>query len=169
LQTRLGKLDSGGYDVLILAAAGLERLDLHERIHHRFDAEVSTPAVGQGALAIEVKEGNESLVELLRRSLHHTPTSRCCLAERAVLRGLEGGCQAPIAVHVTERAEGGKYVLSIRARVLSLDGTDCVEVVSEDAVVLEAEAEEAGKRVAQEAIDRGAVKLVEAAKAVAAK
>jgi hydroxymethylbilane synthase len=115
--TRLEKLDSGDYDCLILAAAGLGRLGLGHRIDALIDPSISLHAVGQGALGIECRQGDSAVLELIK-ALEHTPTSRRCLAERAFLRQLEGGCQVPIGVN--SRFEGEELVLT--GMVASLDG-----------------------------------------------
>jgi hydroxymethylbilane synthase len=115
--TRLEKLDSGAYDCLILAAAGLERLGLADRIHERIDPSISLHAVGQGALGIECRQGDATVLGQIK-VLEHLPTARRCLAERAFLRELEGGCQVPIGVNT--RFEGDDLVLT--GMVASLDG-----------------------------------------------
>ena len=98
LDTRLRKLDEGGFDAIVLAAAGLMRLNLASRIRARFDPEQMIPAAGQGALAIEVREDNTALRELLAQTIH-LPTFLCVHAERAVSRGLGGSCSMPLAAH----------------------------------------------------------------------
>lgn len=115
--TRLEKLDAGDYDCLILAAAGLGRLGLGDRIHELIDPAISLHAVGQGALGIECRAGDETVLERIK-VLEHLPTARRCLAERAFLRELEGGCQVPIGVNT--RFEGEDLVLT--GMVASLDG-----------------------------------------------
>jgi hydroxymethylbilane synthase len=115
--TRLEKLDGGEFDCLILAAAGLSRLQLADRIHQLIDPSISLHAVGQGALGIECRDGDERVLEQIK-VLEHPPTARRCLAERAFLRTLEGGCQVPIGVN--SRFEGQTLVLT--GMVASLDG-----------------------------------------------
>ena len=115
--TRLEKLDAGEFDGLILAAAGLSRLGLGSRIHQRIDPAISLHAVGQGALGIECRQGDGRVMETIQ-VLQHLPTARCCLAERAFLRALEGGCQVPIGVN--SRLDGETLVLT--GMVASLDG-----------------------------------------------
>jgi hydroxymethylbilane synthase len=100
LDTRLRKLDEGGFDAIVLAAAGLMRLGLAERIRARFDPEAMIPAAGQGALGIEVREDAIELKALLAQTLHG-PTFLACQAERAVSRGLGGSCSLPLAAHAT--------------------------------------------------------------------
>jgi hydroxymethylbilane synthase len=115
--TRLEKLDAGDFDCLILAAAGLGRLGLAARIHQLIDPAISLHAVGQGALGIECRQGDQAVLETIK-VLEHLPTARRCLAERAFLRALEGGCQVPIGVN--SRLEGDSLVLT--GMVASLDG-----------------------------------------------
>ncbi|MFN6355296.1 MAG: hydroxymethylbilane synthase [Cyanobacteriota bacterium] len=115
--TRLEKLDAGEFDCLILAAAGLGRLGLADRIHQLIDPAISLHAVGQGALGIECRQGDDRVLEQIK-VLEHLPTTRRCLAERAFLRTLEGGCQVPIGVN--SRFEGDVLVLT--GMVASLDG-----------------------------------------------
>ena len=115
--TRLEKLDAGQFDCLILAAAGLGRLGLAARIHECLDPSISLHAVGQGALGIECRQGDEAMLDLIR-VLEHRPTAERCLAERAFLRQLEGGCQVPIGV--SSHFEADSLVLT--GMVASLDG-----------------------------------------------
>ena len=115
--TRLEKLDSGEYDCLILAAAGLKRLGFGNRIHQIIPSEISLHAVGQGALGIECVEGRPEVLDVIK-SLEHKQTSMRCLAERSLLRELEGGCQVPIGVNSKIISE--KLILT--GMVASLDG-----------------------------------------------
>ena len=115
--TRLEKLDRGDYDCLILAAAGLGRLGFADRIHQLIPGDISLHAVGQGALGIECVEGKPEVLEAIK-VLEHSTTSRRCLAERAFLRELEGGCQVPIGVN--SQINNDELVLT--GMVASLDG-----------------------------------------------
>lgn len=94
--TRLSKLDAGEHDAIILACAGLMRLELHERIKHALDDQWCLPAVGQGAVGIETRAGDERVINLLK-PLHDNKTALRVSAERAMNRRLNGGCQVPIA------------------------------------------------------------------------
>ena len=98
LDTRLRKLDEGQYDAIVLAAAGLVRLGLAERIRSRFATTQMLPAAGQGALGIEVRADDAELREALATLIHH-PTWLAVHAERAVSRGLGGSCSMPLAAH----------------------------------------------------------------------
>ena len=118
VQTRLGKLDAGEYDAIILASAGLIRLKLDERIRYRIPAEQSLPAGGQGAVGIECRMDDEATLALLA-PLNHAPTATRVLAERALNRRLEGGCQVPIGCYA--ELEGDQVWL--RGLVGRPDGT----------------------------------------------
>jgi len=119
--TRLEKLDSGDYDCLILAAAGLGRLGLADRIHELIDPTISLHAVGQGALGIECREGDATVLGLIK-VLEHRPTALRCRAERAFLRELEGGCQVPIGVNTCFSSPEAGGDLMLTGMVASLDG-----------------------------------------------
>jgi hydroxymethylbilane synthase len=117
LDTRLAKLDRGEYAAIVLAVAGLKRLGLGGRIRAVLEPEESLPAVGQGALAIECRDGRPALVAALAQ-LHDAATAACVRAERAVSRALGGSCTVPLAAHaaVTNGA------LELRGLVASPDG-----------------------------------------------
>lgn len=115
--TRLSKLDAGEYDAIILATSGLVRLRLNHRIRHELDTDISLPAVGQGALAIECRADDADVLELLK-PLNHDPSELCVMAERSMNRHLQGGCQVPIAGFAV--IDDDKIVLN--GRVGSLDG-----------------------------------------------
>jgi hydroxymethylbilane synthase len=122
VDTRIRKLDEGQYDALILASAGLVRLGLSNRISLRIPISHMLPAVGQGAIAIETRSDDEFALETTRK-LDHRETRLACLAERAFLRGLGGGCQLPIAAHA--RFEGD--VLKLDGLVAKPDGSKRIE------------------------------------------
>ena len=98
LDTRLRKLDEGQYDAIVLAAAGLMRLGLSDRIRSRFETDEMLPCAGQGALGLEVRTDDHGLRERLA-TLVHQPTSLAVQAERAVSRSLGGSCSMPLAAH----------------------------------------------------------------------
>jgi len=122
LNTRLRKLDEGGYDGIILAVAGLQRMDMGDRIHEILPADISLHAVGQGALGIECRAGDEEILALLS-VLSDAPTTARCLAERAFLRELEGGCQVPIGVNTVLEDD----TLTLTGLVASLDGQRVIQ------------------------------------------
>lgn len=122
LNTRLRKLDEGQYDAIVLAVAGLERLEMADRIHQILPPEVSLHAVGQGALGIECRQGDDEILPLIK-VLEHQPTAYRCLAERAFLRELEGGCQVPIGVNTVINDD----TLTLTGVVASLDGQTLIK------------------------------------------
>lgn len=119
VQTRLGKLDAGDFDAIILATAGLVRLEMQDRIRQRIAPEVFLPAGGQGAVGIECRADDAALQALLQ-PLHHQKTAECVRAERAMNRKLEGGCQVPIAGYAVHVDNGQLW---LRGLVGSPDGT----------------------------------------------
>lgn len=124
LQTRFKKLDdsSNGFDCMILAAAGLHRLGLEPRISQYLDPQEILPAVGQGALGIEIASARDDLKELLRNALNSVEDEFAIKSERAFLRTLEGGCQVPIGAY----AEIGVGSIKLTGLVSSLDGTQSI-------------------------------------------
>jgi hydroxymethylbilane synthase len=122
VDTRLRKLDEGQFDAIVLAAAGLRRLGWQDRITELLPVEVMCPAVGQGALAIEVREDHSDVVDLVRR-LDHGTTRTAVTAERALLATLGGNCQVPMGAH----AEVGGPAIRLRAVVVSPDGARIVK------------------------------------------
>lgn len=132
--TRLGKLDAGEYDAIILATSGLQRIELDERIRGELDIDVCLPAVGQGALAIECREGDAEILALLA-PLNDDKARIRLIAERALNRHLEGGCQVPIAafavLQVTDSNDNGNddtgNILWLRGRVGQADGSELLK------------------------------------------
>lgn len=140
LDTRLGKLDRGDYAAIILAAAGLKRLGLPERIRLLLDPEQSLPAPGQGAMAIEIPSGRPELLALLA-PLNHQPTAQAVRAERAVSKTFGGSCQIPLAAFAA--FDAGE--LHLRAMVATPDGK---RIARADARGPADAPEELGRRVA---------------------
>jgi hydroxymethylbilane synthase len=122
VNTRLAKLDSGDYDAIILAAAGLNRLEMGDRIHQIIPNSISLHAVGQGALGIECRQADQEILDIIK-VLEDAPTRDRCYAERAFLRTLEGGCQVPIGVNTAI----DNHILSLTGMVASLDGQKLVK------------------------------------------
>lgn len=104
VNTRLAKLDAGEFDAIILAAAGLKRLEFHDRIRTCIAPEVILPAGGQGAVGIECREDDTGLHQLLA-PLHHPLTAQAVTAERAMNRALDGGCQVPIGCYALHQGD----------------------------------------------------------------
>ena len=152
VQTRLRKLDEGQYAAIILAAAGLKRLELSERITALLSPEQSLPAVGQGALGIECREDRSDLVEILQ-PLHHQKTAYCVKAERAMSRVLGGSCQIPLGAF----GEIEDDMLQLRGFVASPDGK---QMVSTTLNGKPEDGEEIGKSMAQHLIAQGADKIL---------
>ena len=152
LNTRLQKLDDGEYDAIILAVAGLTRLGMSDRIHQVIAPEISLHAVGQGALGIECREGDEDILEIIK-VLEHAPTAQRCYAERAFLRELEGGCQVPIGVNTVINGDQ----LTLTGMVASLDGKRLIK----DSVTGNAtDAEALGIQLAHQLKDQGAQEIL---------
>jgi hydroxymethylbilane synthase len=153
LDTRLKKLNRGDCDALVLAAAGVHRLGFQARITEYFSPDAMCPAVGQGALAIEIRQGDER-TERAVRPLDHVPTHQAVRAERALLRYLGGGCQVPIAAHAV--AAGGQ--LNLVGLVASLDGSLVKRAVAAGTIE---DPEGLGVRVATHLLQQGARAILE--------
>ncbi|OCQ95367.1 hydroxymethylbilane synthase [Nostoc sp. MBR 210] len=153
LNTRLAKLDAGEYDALILAAAGLQRLGMGDRVHQVIPKEISLHAVGQGALGIECRADDADLISLLK-AIEHPQTRDRCLAERAFLRDLEGGCQVPIGVN-TEIVDGN---LTLTGVVASVDGQ---QLVKDTVTGAASNAEALGTELANLLREQGAQEILE--------
>ncbi|HET9400512.1 MAG TPA: hydroxymethylbilane synthase [Candidatus Acidoferrales bacterium] len=155
VDTRLKKLDAGDCDALVLAWAGLDRLGLAARITETLSCEVSLPAVGQGALGIETRRDDEAVIKTVAR-LDHRATRAAVLAERELLREVEGGCQIPLGAWA--RTESGRLVMD--ACIVSLDGRDYVRTrVSGE----EDSPESLGRRAAEELFAGGAERILQVA------
>jgi hydroxymethylbilane synthase len=154
VNTRLAKLDAGEFDAIILACAGLKRLGFDDRIGAAIDEDFLLPAGGQGAVGIEYREADSRVAQLLA-PLAHEETSRRVIAERTVVRRLDGGCDVPIASFAV--AEGDS--LWLRARVGSPDGKTVI--VSE---ARGCEPEALGLEVADALIAKGAADILKAAR-----
>ena len=154
VNTRLAKLDAGEFDAIILACAGLKRLGFDDRIGAAIDEDFLLPAGGQGAVGIEYREADSRVAELLA-PLAHEETSRRVIAERTVVRRLDGGCDVPIASFAV--AEGDS--LWLRARVGSPDGKTVI--VSE---ARGSEPEALGLEVADALIAKGAAEILKASR-----
>ncbi|KAL2829941.1 porphobilinogen deaminase, dipyromethane cofactor binding domain-containing protein [Aspergillus cavernicola] len=163
--TRLAKLDAedSPYTCLILAAAGLLRLDLGDRIFQYLDSKNAGMlyAVGQGALGIEIRKDDKVMHDMLR-TIGHNETTFACLAERSLLRTLEGGCSAPLGVE-TEwfQVADGTSKLRMRSVVVSVDGSENAEVEVDGAVDSSQSAEEFGITVAKALVAKGAGKILD--------
>ena len=153
LNTRMAKLDAGEYDALILAVAGLQRLGMGARVHQILPKEVSLHAVGQGALGIECRADDPEVISLLK-GIEHPQTRDRCLAERAFLRDLEGGCQVPIGVNTEIYGNN----LTLTGIVASVDGTKVVQDTVEGTAT---HAEQLGTELANRLRKQGAQEILE--------
>jgi len=153
VNTRLAKLDAGDYDAIILATAGLLRLNFGERIRQRIATEGSLPAGGQGAVGVEVRM-DDARVRALLQPLNHETTALCVRAERAMNRHLQGGCQVPIACFA-ER-EGDQ--LFLRGLVGASDGS---VILRAEMRAASSDPEALGIALAEELLSQGAAEILE--------
>ena len=166
IDTRLRKLDEGACDALVLACAGLDRLNRTESVHQRFAIDELTPAPGQGALGLETRNPNHPLdtedaardpeIFAAVQALDHASTRFAVTAERAFLNAMGGGCDLPLGAHALTTASGW----SLYAQVLAPDGEQSVQIA------LDSEPSESpaslGERAAEELIRLGALNLLSA-------
>jgi hydroxymethylbilane synthase len=155
VNTRLAKLDNGDYDAIILAAAGLERLEFAQRISQLFSPEQMLPAAAQGVVGIECLESASELRAVLTQ-LDHPASVQTTLAERAIARVLQASCQSPVATYAAIHDE----TMTVTALVAMPDGSDSIrDHISGDA----SDAEQLGETLAARLIEQGATELLEAA------
>ncbi len=159
VDTRLRKLHEGQYDAIVLAQAGLQRLELQSHVSEELPLSLMLPAVGQGALGLESRSADTATREAVAL-LDHAASHQAVLAERALLAALRGGCMAPVGAWGRIDDDG---LLHLAAAVLSLDGRHRLAVdvsgVAEDAAGL-------GRRAADELLAQGAGDLIQAARRV---
>ena len=157
VNTRLAKLDSGDFDAIILAAAGLERLGLQHYISQQFTPEEMLPAAAQGVIGIECMASNEPLRSVLAK-LNHEPTAQTTAAERAIAKTLQANCQSPVATHAVIESTS----MTVTALVAMPDGSrsirDAVQGVADDA-------EHLGEELAKRLLQSGAGELLAAVSA----
>jgi hydroxymethylbilane synthase len=153
VETRLAKLDAGDYDAIALATAGLVRLGLEDRITERLDCGQLLPAVGQGALGIEVRSDDRLTLKILSQ-LNDQNTYAAVIAERSMMRTLKGGCLAPVAAWGRIETLG---LLTLTGRVMSLDGKTRLEAIGSDAPE---NAVELGQHLAHKLLSQGAAPII---------
>jgi hydroxymethylbilane synthase len=151
--TRLRRLEEGRFDAIVLAMAGLKRLEQTDRISQVLEHEVCLPAIGQGALAIEIREDDEALSEMLK-PLHEPQTATEIAGERAFLAAMGGGCHVPVACHGA--LSGGS--LSLVGLVASLDGSVCIRKHSQGAP---GDAAPLGRKLAEQIRKAGGQEILE--------
>jgi hydroxymethylbilane synthase len=152
LDTRIGRVDAGEYDAIVLAAAGIRRLGWTSRIHEHFDPASWPPAPGQGALGVVVRTGDERAVALVR-SIDHLPSRAAVAAERALMAALEAGCQLPVGAMGLPFGGG----LRLRAIVVAPDGS---RLVRADDTGAQDDPEGLGSRLAERLIGMGAGEIL---------
>lgn len=159
IHTRLTKLDAedSEYSCIILAAAGLIRCNFQERITKYLNNDEMYHAVGQGAIGIEIKKNNEKM-RLLCSVIGCRTTTWKCVAERSLLRTLEGGCSVPVGCWSTLKDNN---VLQLKAIVLSVDGSESVEDVLEKEITCDKDALDLGVELAEKLISKGAKKILD--------
>jgi hydroxymethylbilane synthase len=168
LPTRLAKLDNPKsfdncpeFTALILAAAGLRRIGLENRITTYLDGSVEGGsclyAVGQGAIGVEIR-ANDERVRGLIDPVNDRDTRWACMAERSLMRALEGGCSVPIGVESTW-SEGG--LLKLKGIVVSIDGSEAVDTEGAAVISSDEQAEELGKKIAKALVEKGANKILD--------
>jgi len=154
IDTRLAKLAAGQYDALVLAEAGLKRLGLEGQITAALEGDMMLPAVGQGALAIQARSGDERALAAVA-AVDHGPTHQAVAAERALLAALAGGCLAPVGAWARHQADGQ---LRLDAVVLSADGRQRIGAAQSASG---AAAAQLGRDVASQLLDQGAAALIQ--------
>lgn len=152
VETRLRKMEEEKLDGIVLAAAGLKRLGLAERISEHLPTDLSLPAIGQGALGLECREDDRRTLALIA-PLHDPATALAVTAERAFLRRLDGGCQVPLAAHATVSGES----LSLTGLVAEVDGRN---LLKETLAVSLSQAESVGCQLAENLLERGADRIL---------
>ncbi|UCH51601.1 MAG: hydroxymethylbilane synthase [Chloroflexota bacterium] len=152
IDTRLQKVSNGAVDGIIIAAAAMIRLGWEDRITEYLPTDHFTPAVGQGALGLEIRSGDKEIASIASK-INHKPTRQCIIAERAFLETLGGGCRAPIAALGT--VSDGK--LKLDGMVASADGTHILRASEEGSALTP---EQTGKRLADKLTDMGAMQYI---------
>lgn len=159
LDTRLLRLDENLFDAIILAGAGVKRLGYTERIKIFVDKEIIMPAVGQGAIAIETRQDNDLIKEVIDK-INHPQTFNCVIAERALMKFLEGGCQVPIGASAV--MDGDQIRLD--AVIANIGGQ---KVLRASALAPVTDAEQLGVRVARDLVNQGADTILQEIRAYA--
>lgn len=152
LDTRLRKLHNGEYDAIVLAAAGLMRMGWSNKVTEYLPPEVSLPAIGQGALGLEGRRHDRFLQTLVEK-LEHRPTRTAVMAERALLKRLEGGCQVPIAAHATVKGD----TLIMDGLIASVDGQRLIRDTIQGPA---SEAQSLGSQLAEKLLAQGGDRIL---------
>ncbi len=155
LDTRLAKLDAGQFYAIVVAAAGMKRLEKEDRISQYLSPEFMLPAVGQGALCVEVRRENDKTLDTVIQSLNHEPSRICVAGERSFLREIEGSCHVPVGCYA-EIVESGQ--IHITGLVASLDGKN---IVKAERMASGKDVERAGTKLAHDILARGGKDILE--------
>jgi hydroxymethylbilane synthase len=155
--TRIRKLDEGQFDAIVLAAAGLTRLGMAERITQQLPIEISIPAVAQGVLGIETRAGDKPVIDLVLKAIHDPREERRIAAERTFLARMGGSCQTPLAAHAMYR-EGDLEVVGMCGMP---DGT---KILHARVTGHPASAEQLGEQLANKLLEQGAADILAATK-----
>ncbi len=158
--TRINKLKNNGLDAIILAAAGVKRLQWEDKISEYIDIEICLPAVGQGALGLEIRLGDQKILRYIN-SFDHQKTHTALIAERALLKKLQGGCQIPIAAY----GEVDEKNIKLTAMVSSIDGK---RFIKEFDIASLNKAEQLGLDIAEKLLSTGADKIIQETLEIAA-
>jgi hydroxymethylbilane synthase len=155
--TRIRKLDEGEFDAIVLAAAGLHRLGMADRITQLLPLDVSIPAVAQGVLALEIRDGDDRVRKLVRAAIHDEPTYVKMLAERTFLLRMGGSCQTPLAAHALDHEDG--------LRVIGMCGMpDGTRILKAEVIGSVAAAAQLGEELAHKLMSQGAAEILAATK-----
>lgn len=155
LDTRLAKLDAGEYHAIILAAAGIKRLHQEDRISQYLEPALMLPAVGQGALCVEVRKKDDKHIHGIMKELNHEPSRICVTGERAFLRKIEGSCHIPVACHAKIMEPGQVHITGL---VASLDGQT---LIKRETTASEENVEKAGAGLAEDLLAQGGKAILE--------
>lgn len=159
--TRLAKMERDGLTAIVLAAAGVKRLNHGQVLGEPIPYHICLPAVGQGAIGVEIRAGDRRVAELVA-AINHPPTATAVRAERAYLRALEGGCQVPIAALATVE----DTALVLQGMVASLDGREMLRDIASGST---RDPEAAGRELARKLLARGAGEILQEVKAQSGK
>ncbi len=157
--TRIKKLENNDYDAIVLAAAGVRRLEWEDKISEYIDTEICLPAIGQGALGLEIRSNDQNILQYIS-GFDHQQTHVALTAERVLLKKLQGGCQVPIAAY----AEANKENITLTALVSSINGK---QFIKENGVASLDKAEQLGLDIAEKLLSNGAEKIISEALKIA--
>ncbi|KAJ5697276.1 hypothetical protein N7488_010960 [Penicillium malachiteum] len=160
IDTRLRKLDEGEFSAIILATAGLNRINMTSRISKHLPPSEFPYAIGQGALGIEIREGDTETLNIIQQ-IEEPLTRWICMAERSLLRTLQGGCSSPVAVNCTVENEDTKNCLRLEGTIIHPHGTSQVSAFEVAEVASDYEAETLGEKLAKQLEENGGRALLD--------